>query len=105
MGNMYYKRGKADMKRVCRINLNALIASFLQYIDQYCSPSEIEFVSVRSKPEEPDRIQGLTDLRMGIGDNTSVTRHFSAPLSWCKTSRLVYYSSTSHHDSRAECEI
>ena len=47
MGNVYYKRGKGDMTRVCRINTNALIASFFQYLDQYCWPSGIEFVSVR----------------------------------------------------------
>lgn len=46
MGNMYYMCGKGDVTRVCRINLNVLIAS-----------SRIDFVSVRSKPKEPDKIQ------------------------------------------------
>lgn len=68
---MYYKRGKGDMTRVCRINLNALIASFLKYIDQYCLSSGVEFVSVRSKPEEPAKIQGLAEIKDGTYDNTS----------------------------------
>ena len=63
---MYYKRGKGDMTRVCRINLNALIASFLKYIYQYCLTSGIEFVSVRSKREEPAKIQGLAGFSMII---------------------------------------